>query len=326
MPSLAKPQKAMAFTAIWTSNFFAHWDTFLTHVPLANATSELKLGCLAVSPFEMHPLKIANSLLSLNELSGGRAMVAIGAGEGNLDAMDLKKPPKVVKAVREAIEIVRAAGNGGLTERGYSGDIFNVTYPCAYDWLSEPAPLVYAACYRHMMMRMGGRVADGVFIGCTPTQIIDPAIENIRIGVSKRDEPVDSFPINSFWAWHIKEDREEAFRESRRELAWRARKLDPDLVSLFVGEEQAKLVADNFQKFVDAYFDRSGNIKDIPLELANKMCEELTSTGGLQDMDREIERYKRFKQAGQTQISLRLHDDPMDALKLIGEHVVPALQ
>ena len=47
------------------------------------------MGPLAVSPFEMHPLKIANSLLTLNELSSGRAEVAIGAGEGNLEAMDL---------------------------------------------------------------------------------------------------------------------------------------------------------------------------------------------------------------------------------------------
>ena len=54
------------------------------------------------------------------------------------------------------------------------------------------------------------------------------------------------------------------------------------------------------------------------------MCEVLTSTGGLEDIDKEIERFKRFKEAGQTQLSLRLHDDPMDALTIIGEHILPA--
>jgi alkanesulfonate monooxygenase SsuD/methylene tetrahydromethanopterin reductase-like flavin-dependent oxidoreductase (luciferase family) len=67
------------------------------------------MGPLAVSPFEMHPLKIANSLLSLNEMCGGRAVIAVGAGEGNVDAMNLPKPPKIVRAVRESIEIVRGA-------------------------------------------------------------------------------------------------------------------------------------------------------------------------------------------------------------------------
>jgi hypothetical protein len=56
------------------------------------------------------------------------------------------------------------------------------------------------------------------------------------------------------------------------------------------------------------------------------LCEGLTSTGGLDDIDREIERYRMFAKAGLTEIALRLHADPMGALRLIGEQVVPALK
>ena len=52
----------------------------------------------------------------------------------------------------------------------------------------------------------------------------------------------------------------------------------------------------------------------------------MTSTGGLEDLDREIERFKLFQKNGLNEISLRLHEDPMDALKIIGERVVPALR
>jgi len=137
-------------------------------------------------------------------------------------------------------------------------------------------------------------------------------------------KPDQNVHINSFWAWHIKHDREEAYRESRRELAWRARKLESDLLSLYLDPDECKLIEDNFQSFVDAWFERSGNIKNIPGKLANRLCEVLTSTGGLEDLDKEIERFKRFEEAGQTQLSLRLHDDPMEALTIIGEHVLPA--
>ncbi len=75
-----------------------------------------------------------------------------------------------------------------------------------------------------------------------------------------------------------------------------------------------------------AWFDRSGNIQGVPEQLAHTLCEGMTSTGGLEDIDREIERFKKFEQAGQTNISLRLHDNPMDSLKIIGERVVPALR
>ena len=46
----------------------------------------------------------------------------------------------------------------------------------------------------------------------------------------------------------------------------------------------------------------------------------------MDSLDREIERYQAFARAGLTELSLRVHEEPMEALKIIGEHVVPALQ
>ena len=237
--------------ALWTSNYFSHWDGFLSLAPLAEATSKLKFGPLAVSPLEMHPLKIANTLLTLNELSNGRAQIAVGAGEGNITAMGLKVPEKIVLAVRESIEIILAACKNQLQDL-YHGEIFSVNFPCDYSWAKSSRPIVYGTAYRHMMMRMEGRVADGVYIGATPPEIIDSAIENIKIGISRRVKADQNVHINSFWAWHIKHDREEAYRESRRELAWRARKLESELLGLYLNPQECKLVEDNFQSFVDA--------------------------------------------------------------------------
>jgi hypothetical protein len=124
----------------------------------------------------------------------------------------------------------------------------------------------------------------------------------------------------------MKEDREEAFRESRRELAWRGRKLDPELLINWLTEDEAQLVADNFDAYVNAYFDRSGIVKGIPDDINDRLMHGMTSTGGLEDLDREIERFKTFQNAGLTEIALRLHDDPMAGLKIIGEQIVPALR
>jgi len=258
-------------------------------------------------------------------MCGGRAQIAIGAGEGNLDAMDLEKPKKIVLAIREALEIVLAAAHGHL-KHGYDGEIFNVNLPCAYDWLTATPPKIYMTAYRHMMMRMGGRVADGVFVGCTPPEIMGPAMENVRTGIGRRDTPAQDFRINTFWAWHIKADRSEAFRESRRELAWRGRKLDPELLTHWLTEEEAQFVQDNFAAYVTAYFDRSGIVQGVPDDINDRLMQGMTSTGGLDDLDREIERFRLFRENGLTEIALRLHEDPMDALKIIGEHVIPALK
>ena len=155
-------------------------------------------------------------------------------------------------------------------KKGYQGEDFVMNLPCAYDWVKASPPMVYGTAYRHMMMRMEGRVADGVYIGCTPPDIADAAMENIRLGIAKRENPDDKIRVNTFWAWHVKENREDAYRESRRELAWRARLLDPDLIALYLDEGEVQLVRDNYQAYVDAWFDRSGDIAGVPEEISNR--------------------------------------------------------
>ena len=308
--------------SVWTSNYFSHWDPFISLTQLAKQSRKIKLGILAVSPFEMHPLKIANSLLTLNEISQGRAQIAVGAGEGNLTAMNLDTPKKIVLAVREALEIINKACCNDL-KKGYEGEIFSVSLPCDYGWAKQKKPIVYGTAYRHMMMRMEGRVADGVYIGATPPEVLEEAIDNIQIGKEKRLDGNEDILINSFWAWHIKSDKEEAYKESRRELAWRARKLEKSLLQHYFSDDECEEIAAKFESFVDAYFDRSGNIKDIDIEIANKLCRVFTSTGDLSDLGSEIARFKQFEKMGQTHLSLRLHDDPKAALDIIGTEVLP---
>jgi hypothetical protein len=73
---------------------------------------------------------------------------------------------------------------------------------------SQKDQLYIGTAYKHMMMRMEGRVADGVYIGAIPPEIIDSAIENIKKGINKRENPNQHVHINSFWGWHIKKDKE----------------------------------------------------------------------------------------------------------------------
>ena len=52
---------------------------------------------------------------------------------------------------------------------------------------------------------------------------------------------------------------------------------------------------------------------------------DLSSAGDLNNIDKELERFYEFKKAGMTDLSIRLFDDPMAGLKMIGEKVLPAL-
>jgi hypothetical protein len=91
-------------------------------------------------------------------------------------------------------------------------------------------------------------------------------------------------------------------------------------------EAELELMREHWENFRIAFRDRSGDIKNVPLDMINRLIAGMSSAGDISDIDREIERYHEFAAGGLTELSIRLFDDPMDGLKLIGEHVVPAVR
>ncbi len=105
---------------LWHSNLPNGWDPFIGLSQAALATSRIKLGVLALSPYEMHPVRIAYSIISLNELARGRAVIGLGGGGAMaLATTDHAKGEsldftgmRIVRGVREAAEIIYRISSG----------------------------------------------------------------------------------------------------------------------------------------------------------------------------------------------------------------------
>ena len=69
-----------------------------------------------------------------------------------------------------------------------------------------------------------------------------------------------------------------------------------------------------------------GVIEGVPDEFVDKLIRNISFAGGLDAIDPAIETLRRFADIGLTEIALRVHDEPAEAIRLIGERVVPALQ
>src|SRR5262249_14061933 len=123
---LAKLAETHGFSNVWLSGGARTKDHFVRLALAAAATRRIKLGPIAVSPFEMHPVHIGLALLTLDEIAPGRACVVLGAG-GDL-AATLGPPARGrVEAVEECLDILRAqAAGGGIT---YAGRHYRGTGP-----------------------------------------------------------------------------------------------------------------------------------------------------------------------------------------------------
>ncbi len=78
MVKLGRLAENFGLGGVWVANNYATRDPFVNFVPLALGTQRLHMGPIAVSPFELHPLKMANALLTLNEIAKGRAEIVVG--------------------------------------------------------------------------------------------------------------------------------------------------------------------------------------------------------------------------------------------------------
>ncbi len=305
---------------VWSTNYPTSRDPFFTLPLLASRSSAIRMGPLAISPFELHPLRMGNLLYSLNELSGGRGMITVGGGGAVLQAMGGKRH-RMIRALRECLEILRAGREG---PGDYQGEIYSVR-GYKLDWAKGTPPLIYLGSNHLQSMRLATQLADGLMTSDFCVSLMKTRVAEIHAALDAAGRARDSFRISNVWAWHIKADAEASLREARRELLTRGY-LAEQYFAPFLNPGELAVVRANFRAFVNAFNDRTGRIEGVPDTLVNKMVDNISLAGGLDAIDKAIDTLRDFARTGLTEIALRIHDEPADAIRLIGERVAPALR
>jgi alkanesulfonate monooxygenase SsuD/methylene tetrahydromethanopterin reductase-like flavin-dependent oxidoreductase (luciferase family) len=306
---------------MWLQNYLSCRDPFMALVPAAQATSRVGLGVCVISPFEMHPVKLSNALLTLQEYSSGRAALVIGGGGEWPARLGMEPVKKRVRAVREALELVRrGTRDQALT---YQGDLFKVFGYRQQFWSGAP-PLLYAGANREQMLRATAAIGDGVMYSDMTRGHVREVVAQTRAALAAKDRPLAGYRISNIWAWHIKKDREVALREARRELLLRGL-LGRWYLQSFLSPEDCDLVEKHKPAFFKAYRERTGVIAGVPEWLVQSLLDGFTFTGTPDEIESRVPELRAFLDAGVNELCFRLHDDPADAIRLIGERVIPAL-
>ena len=306
---------------LWASNFPAQRDPFMTLMPAALATERIRLGVMPYSPYEKHPVKIADSLLTLHDASRGRAMILLGGmGKSVMMATGLK-PEHRVTAVREGLEIVRGCGSGErFSFRGKHYEANNYHAP----WSPQPPPLLYLGANGPQMLQLAGSIADGVILSDLTETLIGPTLQHVDAGMARAQRQRAGWRVSNFFAWHIKPDLHASMAEARMELVWRGALLRSHIAP-YLAEEEILIVERNWNRFLDAFLRRSSTIEGVPDAIVEKLIAGLTFAGDESAIAPAAARLLRLQQLGQTEVALRLFREPEQAVRLIGEQLLPAL-
>ncbi|GMW05749.1 MAG: LLM class flavin-dependent oxidoreductase [Gammaproteobacteria bacterium] len=323
LAELARLAERYGFGGVWVSNMHDARDPFINFVQTALATQRITVGPVAVSPYELHPMKMAAALLTLNEVSGGRAQIGIAAGGGGAPTAMGVTPQRRLRAVRECVEILKLASSGKPLR--YKGEIYKVLYYHPSFALSAP-PMIWVCANGPQMLRSAAKYADGIFVGDHTPE--DVGRMRAIVDAQHADSGRASTPLrfNNFWAWHVKETREAAHREARRWLAIRATPYPEYYYRDILPEDEMQIIWKNRQAIIRAFNAGSDVIEGIPADIMARFVDKATSASGLDQLDFEIERLRRFQAAGLTEISLRIYENPQWTIQLLGERVLPALR
>ena len=128
----------------------------------AAGTSRIRVGTMVAAPIFRHPVVLANQAMTIDQISGGRLELGIGAGGATLDHDVLGIPTwsksEQVGRFRETVAVVDAVLRGDATFSGsyYATDQMSV----APGPVQRPRPPLTIAAHGPRTLRIAGRYAD----------------------------------------------------------------------------------------------------------------------------------------------------------------------
>jgi len=313
--------ESYGFDAVWTSNYPSSRDPFINLCPLALASSKIRLGPLVVTPYEMHPYKIAKALASLNELCGGRANILTGGPTGVNATMGMGVSRMVGRA-RECVEILKGAGPDEALN--YQGKIYQV-WGYQPRWATDEPPFIYIGANKEQMTHMATGIADGIMLGDTTEERLGSSLRLIEENLGSHGRRRDDLVVSCLIAWHVKEDKDISASEAKSHLALRGM-LDVWFLETFLDEEECRIVDANRANIFKAYKQKTDVIEGVPDAIVDKLVDNLTMSGDHDDIDSHIETLRRYRDMGLDTVAFKLHKDQAAAISVIGECILPAFQ
>ena len=309
------------FHAVWTSNYPSSRDPFINLCPLALASSKIQLGPLVVTPYELHPYKIAKALASLNELCAGRAQILTGGPTGVNATMGMGVSRMVGRA-RECVEILK--GISPDEPLNYKGNIFQV-WGYQPSWATDKPPFIYLGANMKQMLHMASGIADGIMLGDTTEQRLCSSLQVINENLASHGRSREDVKVSCLIAWHVKESKSVSASEAKRHLALRGM-LDLWYLSTFLNEEECEIVDANRANIFKAYKQKTDVIEGVPDAILDKLVDNLTMSGDHDDIDSHIETLQRYRDMGLNEVAFKLHQDQADSIRAIGERILPTFK
>lgn len=208
--------EALGYTCVWISDEGFMVDPFTVLGLIADKTERIGLG-IVTNPYTRHPAMTASAIATLDQLSGGRAVLCyVAGGSLVLDPIGLDRPQPVV-TVSEAIALTRLLLAGEPVT--WQGTRFQLK-DARIDIPARAGLPIHVAARGEKMLSMAARQADAVWMGTDEATLalVRAAAGDRRVTIIAGDAPPLATEQSATLKQAVEQDGE-AERKPRQTMA-----------------------------------------------------------------------------------------------------------
>jgi 5,10-methylenetetrahydromethanopterin reductase len=192
----ARQAEHLGYGEVWGNENGHGRGVFTEMASVASLTSSVGLGIGIVNPFHRHPSVIAMEAATLDELSGGRLRLGLGAAQWNLRNLGEAdaRTARPYTATIEAVQIIRSMLHG---TPGIDSEVFTIRPDSHLDFSPvRPDLPVYLGPVNRRMLWGAGAYADGVELGAIMSVgYVTSALQTIAEGARSQGRDPSSLDI-----------------------------------------------------------------------------------------------------------------------------------
>lgn len=302
---MAKLAEDAGFGNIWITDHYNNRDVWTTLAVLSLLTNKISLGTGVTNPYTRNAAITASSIASINELSGGRAILGIGPGDkATFDKMgiDWDKP---LSRVRETVLAIRAfLAKEQVSQAGFKGAQMSFT--------TSKIP-IYIGAQGPKMLELAGAISDGVLINASHPDDFKFAVPMIRAGAEKAGRKPEDVQVCAYASFSADKDPAKAVNASKIVVAFIVAGSPENVLERHgIGMYEARAISDAISRF-----DFKGAMDGV----TPRMTEAFSISGAPADCRARID---ELLSTGVTQIVVGSPIGPNkeSAIKLIGKKVI----
>lgn len=308
---LTRCAEEAGFEYCWITDHYNNRNVYSFLTAIAQTTKKMMIGPGVTNPYLIHPAVTASAIASIDEISNGRAILGISAGDKTVLSslgVELQRP---LDTMSESIQLIRKLLAGGRMD--FDGKIFKLK-GVKLNFKPKHEIPVYVGAQGPEMLRLAGRISNGVLINASHPLDVSYAVQLIRKGSDEAGRDFSEIDIAAYTSFSIASSDEEAKKAARPVVVFIVSSTPPTVL------ERHGISIDDASKVREAL--KSGNFGMAMASITEKMLDSFCIHGTPSDCIRRIE---EISKSGVTQLVVGspVGPVPLNSIGIIRDEIMP---